>query len=170
MIHHNRSKPKPAHRMPTQPKPTLEIQRLPIFRVHYKALEAYVQKVFGFEFDFLFAARVTEGCAVDYDVLRRLPDTIAWDRKAADLRRGQRTKEVQLILGVLAADGYIPAGRYTVSTHKLPDPVAVYSDLLRRTGDPQAAECITYKTAHKGNKAFTERAAILDKAFVEAQA
>lgn len=164
----NRSKPKPPHRMPIDPKPTLELFRLPYYRVHYKALEAYVKTVFGFDFDFLFAASTSQGIAVDYTVNGQL-DSIAWERRAGDLRRGQRTRDVVLILNVLAHDGYIPRGQYTISTRKLPDPTNEYRALLQRIGDPQAPECIRFKQQHKSDKTFVGRAAILDKTFAEAK-
>lgn len=162
------SRTKQPHKMPTDPKPSLEIFRFPFYRVHHKALEAYVQTVFGFEFDFLFAAGVTEGVGVEYTVDGRL-DTIAWERRAAELRRGQRTRDVTLILNVLAHDGYIPRGKYTISTEKLPDPTNEYRAMLQRTGDPQAPECLRFKQRHKADQVFVGRAAILDKAFVEAK-
>lgn len=171
MFNHNRPrKPAKIHSMPTNPKPSLPMQRLPIFRVHYKAFEEYVQTVFGFEFDFLFAAGVTAGCGVDYNVQQPLPATIAWERKIADLRRGQRTKEVLLILSVLVADGYIPAGKYTISTHKLPDPILTYRVLLQTTGDPKSADCVAYRLRFKSDPAFNKKADVLDKLVAEATA
>ena len=46
MLRDNRPRPpKPIRQMPNNPKPTLEMARLPIFRVHYLALEAYINRM-----------------------------------------------------------------------------------------------------------------------------
>lgn len=114
----NRPRPvKPPRKMPTNPKPTLEMLQMPVFRVHRNALESYITKVFGFEFDFCLAAGVTEGMCVEYAVDGVLP-SVEWERRAGELRSGRRTREVRLILNTLAHDRYIPKGHYTVSTHR----------------------------------------------------
>lgn len=157
---------KPPHRMPTNPKPELEMRQLPSYRVHYKALDAYVQKVFGFEFDFLFAAGTHEGCTHDYIVSGDIP-TVAIDKQATDLRDGRRTKNVLLILTVLVRDGYIPAGNYTVATTKPEDPTAVYTYLLRRTKSVLHPNCVAFKNQHTSDPVFMQRAAILEQSLME---
>lgn len=157
----NRDTVRKPHRMPTNPKPVLEVAQLPVFRVHHTKLEAYVEQVFGFEFDFLLAAGVTEGQCVDVDVTGALPSS-EWERRAADLRAGRRTKAVVLILAVLCKDGYIKPGRYTISTHPLPDPTAIYTQLLYQTQDPDSAACRQFRERHRGDETFVQRAAILD--------
>lgn len=152
--------------MPTNPKPELELRQLPMFRVHYKTLEAYVQRVFGFEFNFLFAAETHEGCTHDYIVSGDIP-TVAIDKQATDLRDGRRTKNVLLILTVLVRDGYIPAGTYTVTTTKPEDPTAVYTYLLRRTKSVLHPDCVNFKNRHTSDQAFMERAAILERSLLE---
>jgi len=155
-------KAKPPWRMPTNPKPVLEAFQCPIFRVHHTKLAAYIQQVFGFEFDFLIAMGVTEGQCVELAVDGKIPDG-PWTQKAADLRIGRRSKSVQLILGVLAHDGYIQAGKYIISTHPLPDPTQIYTHLLERTANPDDVECVAFRQKHRGDKVFSERAAILDE-------
>lgn len=142
----------------------LQVRQLPFYRVHYRHLEEFVQAVFGYEFDYLFAAGVSEGVAVDYEVHGTMP-TDAWERKAIDLRQCKRTKDTNLILNVLAHDGYIQPGRYTISTHKMPDPTQVYRNLLMKTGSPLAPECVTFREKYKDDKVFAERVAILHKCF-----
>jgi len=159
-------KPKPARQMPTDPKPVLEMVRLPVFRVHYLALNAFVEKVFGFEFDFMEVAGVTPNCGVDYRV-QAVSGGFGWDRRASDLRRGKRSKDMGLIFDVLALDGYIPAGMYTVSTKLLPEPTAIYTAMLQGGRRPLDPECVAFKEKHKGDKVFTERAKVLDQAVLD---
>lgn len=95
--------------------PDLLVEQLPIFRVNYRNLEKFIESVFGFEFDFKFAAGVTEGTGVEYNVDGVLP-TPSWQRRADELREGRRTRSVPLILAVLTCDGFIRPGRYTIVT------------------------------------------------------
>lgn len=158
-----RDKPyKAPRKMPTNPKPVLEIYRVPVFRIHYKKFEAFVEKVFGFEFDFLVAVGITEGQCVEYRVEGKLPTT-QYEQRAHDLRTGRKTKDVNLIMAVLAKDGYIPVGHYTVSTHPLPNDIVTYTDLVQRTHDTKSPECLAFKAARKGDAQFTQRAETLDK-------
>lgn len=107
---------KPKRKMPTgENKPTLTVQQVPVFRVEYKEFERFVKAVFGFEFDFLFAAGLTNKTGAEYVVTGTLP-TPAWEQKAAELRAGRRSRSVPLILAVLAHDQYIPIGRYIILT------------------------------------------------------
>jgi hypothetical protein len=157
---------KRPHRMPTNPKPELEMRQLPAYRVHYKALEAYVRKVFGFEFDFFFATGSHEGCTHDYIASGSIP-TVALDKQSTDLRDGKRTKNVLLILNVLVHDGYIPAGAYTITTTKPEDPTAVYTYLLRRTQTPLHPDCVSFKNEHQGDAVFMQRAAVLEQSLLD---
>lgn len=157
---------KPPHRMPNNPKPELLMRQLPAYRVHYRALESYVQKVFGFEFNFLFATESAEGCTHDYIISGDIP-TVALDKQATDLREGKRTKNVPLILTVLVRDGYIPAGSYTITTTKPEDPTAVYTYLLRRTKSVLHPQCVAYKNEHINDPVFKQRAAILEQSLLE---
>ena len=169
MLDQNRPRPAKAPRvMPNNPKPVLDVYRVPVFRVHQTKLEAYIHKVFGFEFDLLIAAGITEGQCIELEVNGNMPST-EWERRASDLRCGQRTKSVVLIMAVLCKDGYIPAGKYTISTHPLPDPTTVYTHLLQKTGNPQSDECVKYRKQHQNDNVFRERAAILDQRFKEAK-
>lgn len=112
----DRSSRKQSRKMPTgENKPKLKMQHVPVFRVHYQDLEKFVLDVFGFEFDFLFAAGVAGKTGVEYTVSGKLP-TPAWEQKATELRHGRRSRSVPLILAVLAKDQYIPIGYYTIVT------------------------------------------------------
>ena len=107
---------KPTRKMPTgENQPKLRMRVVPKFQVHHKDLEQFIQAVFGFEFDFLFAAGVTNGTGVEYTVTGELP-TNSWLQKADELRQGRRSRNMSLILAVLAYDRYIPVGYYTIIT------------------------------------------------------
>jgi hypothetical protein len=165
MLRDNRARSqKVPHRMPTDPKPVMAVERVPVFRVHYTTLEAYIQAVFGFEFDYLLAAGVTNGVAVDYLVNGRIEGP-AWAKQAEQLCEGRRTKDVKLILNVLASKGYIATGQYTVSTKQPPNPAVLYTSLLRQTGDPNSPACTAFKQTHSNDPVFVSRAAALDSMF-----
>ncbi len=66
-----------------------------------------------------------------------------------------------MILNVLCLDGYILAGRYTIDTHPEPPPGQVYR--------PSHPRCEAFKREHRSNRAFTQLAAQMDKAVLEAQ-
>lgn len=157
---------KPQHRMPDANKPVLAMSRVPVFRVHYQVLEQYIQRVFGFEFDFLMATGAIEGVCPEYQVNGQLPST-EWQRRANELRGGRRTRDVMLILNTLACDKYIPTGKYTISTHALPDPVVLYKNLLEQTRDPQSAACSEFKQRYKDDSTFQQRAAVIDQCWAE---
>lgn len=164
MLHRNSSRPpKPMHRMPDNPKPKLAATQLPVFRVHFKALESYVLQVFGFAFDFLFAAGVTHGISVDY-VVNGVIQGLSWERRARDLRDGRKTGDARLILNVLCHDGYIPKGQYTITTQAPQDPAVQYSKLLEQFRDPKSPACVEFKRLHAQDREFVSRAVILDRA------
>ena len=88
-------------------------------------------------------------------------------KQVRDLRLGQRTRNLVLIINLLVADGYIPAGKYIIDTHKRPDPTNVYHDLLLQTRDPLAVECLRFKEEHKGDLQLMDRVKLMDQAAVE---
>ncbi len=149
-------------------KPVLELFRVPVFRVHYKTLETYIENVFGFEFDFLMAAGVVEGLGVDYQITGKF-SSMTWENKADLLRRGQRNRNVALILNTLACDGFIPKGQYTISTHPLPDPIDVYKTLLERTRSPLNPACIQFFEAQK-DPGVRSKLEYINKVWVERHA
>jgi hypothetical protein len=123
IIRRNRPRPEPVLKLlpVADPKPKLEMLVIPVFRVKYKVLEAYIAAVYHFEFDFLFATGQIEGQCPEYTVTGKL-ESITWKQRAHELRCGQRTRDITLILTVLAHDGFIPKGRYTIDTHGEPKP------------------------------------------------
>ena len=146
-------------------KPRLKAKVIPVFRVHYQDLEEYIQQVFGFEFDFLFATGFVNGMCPEYQVTGSIPPIM--ENQVQDLRQGRRTKNVMLIVNVLVRDGYIPAGKYIIDTHKRPDPTNVYHSLLLQTRDPLAPECLQFKEEHKGDLQLMDRVKTMDEAAIE---
>jgi len=156
--------PKPQAWPADKPKPKLPAITVPVYRVHYRALETYFAEVYRLrDYDFLRATGAG-GLAVEYRVTAEL--TSAWNARAlADhIRCGQRTTNVQLILNVLCIDGFIGPGQYIIDTRPKPNPIDQYRLLLDKTHNPQDARCIQFCANHRGDRVFTEQAAILDKA------
>lgn len=145
---------------PNKNKATLDIYRVPVFRIHYQKLEAFIQQEYGFEFDFLLLSGVTEGICPEYAVTGKL-DTVDWQRRAQDLRAGKRTRSTLLILNTLAHDGRIPRGHYTVSTHEQQTPADRYREILRRTGDTTHPDCVGFKMS--AGPSFVGQATVIER-------
>jgi len=144
-------------------KPKLEMVQLPIFRVHYRRLEAYLHQVYRMEgFNFLVASGATAGMVPEYNVGPDLPAALTATDRANAIRAGRRTRDVQLILTVLCHDGYVPAGRYLIDTRPERPPIEQYRALLQETGTPDSPECVAFRRAHLKDKAFTRYAAEID--------
>jgi len=161
-MHFHREKPRSLTAQ-TSPKPTLPMTQLPIFRVHYQDLEDYLCRVFHWDsFDFLMAAGTAAGMSSEYNVSPTVPGSHDAPRRADAIRGGRRTREVPLILTVLCADGYIPAGRYIVDTRAKTAPIEQYKQILRATGNPESEECRAFRAAHKHDRQFVQLAAAID--------
>lgn len=161
--------PKPRRNLLEQlgPKPVLEMERVPHFRVFYGTLERYIETVFRLkDFDFFIATGCKPGECPEYVVDGKLP-SVTWVQRANELRTGKRTRSIPLILAVLAADKYIPTGLYVINTHMPPDPVGVYTLILEQTRNPLHPDAIAYKEKHRGNETFMTRAAILEQTLLE---
>lgn len=162
-MQHNRPRP-PRQWPPDKPKPTLPMIQLPIFRVRYYDLEAYLANVYKMDdVNFLLATATTAGLCPEYIVQDTLPPAQNAAERADRIRAGQRTNNINLILNVLCIDGFIPAGRYIIDTHKRPDPIDTYKAILHRTLDPLHPDCIQFKSQHRKNRKFQQRAAQLDQ-------
>jgi len=160
----DRHRVKPPRQWPANtPKPALPMFQLPIFRVHYYDLEAYLARVYRMEgFDF-FLATAAHGICPEYTVQAALPPSQdAYDR-AHSIRNGQLTKNVSLILNVLCVDGFIPAGRYIIDTREKTDPIDTYKALLRKTLNPLHPDCIQHKNRYRHNREFRRMATQLDQ-------
>ena len=69
-----------------------------------------------------FAAIAPPGVVLEYTVQAAIPPSPDVVRQADNIRRGQRSRNVPLILNVLCLDDYIPAGRYIIDTR--PEPLS----------------------------------------------
>jgi hypothetical protein len=167
-------RPEPLRRPrqpPTGPKPVLPMVQLPIFRVKARHLEDYLYEVYRMgEFDFLLAAGLKAGECPEYIVQAALPAAHEGPRRANEIRSGRRTKNVALILNVLCLDGYIPAGKYIIDTHREARPIDVYTSLMKTRLDVLDPDCVAFKNAHRKNKTFMAQAAVVDKMVEEAVA
>ncbi|MBX7133796.1 MAG: hypothetical protein K1X67_14070 [Fimbriimonadaceae bacterium] len=114
------------------PKPKLEMTRLPVFRVKQKHLEAYITSIYRFEFDFLIATSQVAGMMIEFQVDGVIPSE-AWAARAHELRCGKRTRDVRLILNVLAHDEFIPTGRYVIDTAAAMTTTSSVSESARST-------------------------------------
>lgn len=146
-------------------KPKLRARIMPVFRVHFQDLEHYIQKVYGFEFDLLYATGCTPDMCPEYQITGSLPSSIS--KQVRDLKLGKRTRNLSLILNVLAKDEYIPAGKYIIDTHKKPKLIDVYHNLLLRVRDPSLAECLKFKEDHKDNRQLMDQINIMDQAALD---
>ena len=129
-----------------KPKPRLKAQGIPIYRVHYRDLETYLYQVYRMkDFDFMRATCGVPGVCPEYQITAELPAGTDRNFRAYNIRCGQRTKDIGLILNVLCIDGFIPAGLYIIDTSVPPDPYQQYMALLKETRDPQHPKCIAFK-------------------------
>ena len=166
--HFHREQP-PTKTPPGGPKPKLEMVQLPIFRVHYRRLEDYLVTVYHMtEFDFLKASGAGPGLVPEYGVSAVLPPAQDAPRRADAIRAGRRTQDVPLILTTLCIDGFIPAGRYIIDTRREQPPIEHYRALLRKTGTPESKECLAFRRARRGDKAFIRLAAQIDATVLRA--
>jgi hypothetical protein len=141
--------------------------RVPIFRVHYQALEAYVAQVYHMmDYDFIRATG-TAGMTPEYAIRAQLPSTHDAQQRAESIRRGERTTNVSLILTVLCLDGFIPEGTYIIDTRIPTPPIDVYRALLEETRDVYDPRCIEYRERHSGDFDFKKQAATLDHALLD---
>ncbi len=151
------------------PKPKLPMQVSYLFRVHYLDLQAYLIKVYRMvDYDILRATRITLGIYPEYIVTGKMPQAANIGQQADSIRRGRRTRNLDLILCVLCADGFIPQGKYVIDTTVKPNPIIKYTNLLHQHQDPNHGECVAFRQAHQTPE-FQRRAKILDKLTREAK-
>ena len=88
-------KPRSPHTPPVDPKPTLAMIQLPIYRVRADDLEDYLYEIYHIDdFDFLAAMGVVPGECPEFNVQPCLPPAITSTRRADAIRSGQRSREV----------------------------------------------------------------------------
>ncbi len=161
-------KPRSPHTPPVDPKPTLAMIQLPIYRVRADDLEDYLYEIYHIDdFDFLAAMGVVPGECPEFNVQPCLPPAITSTRRADAIRSGQRSREVGLILNVLCQDGYIPAGKYLVDTTPRPRLIDVYTSMMKAKLDVLGPECVAFKKAHRSDKLFQSQAEVVDQVVID---
>jgi hypothetical protein len=160
---------KPAQLKPDQGRPTLEMIRVPVFRVHYQALERFISTVYrSREVDFLEAAGAVPGMVPEFDVTGKVPGGRDWDKRIDWIKSGGNVNRFgYLVLELLAFEKYIPPGKYIIDTKAAPDPTEVYKQLITTYLDPLHPQCLTFKDRHANDAQFTKRAALVDAAVME---
>lgn len=146
------------------PKPRLTMTVIYECRVHYQDLEAYLAKVYRMNgYNVLMATGATNGLCPEFRVTGRLPPAHNIQQQVNSIRRGRRTRNLGMILNVLCMDGFIPVGKYVIDTHKKPDPIATYTNLLNETRDPDHPECVAFRKKHAKDREFQKRADTLER-------
>ncbi len=163
----SRQQPQPRKWPSDVPKPKLPMRQLPIYRVHYQDLEAFLERVYRMrEFKFLMATGGVNGLTYEYDVKPELPPAWNTGRRADQIRLGNITRDVPLILAVLCVDGFIPPGRYIIDTRLQTVPIDAYRQLIQKTGDILHPDCIRFRQAHANDPTFTRQANLVDQAVI----
>jgi len=149
----------------TQPK--LEIVDIPPFRrVHYRALEVYLAKVYNLtRFNVLKTAGASHGMGLEYHISTEIPSHLQVE--ADEIRTGRRGRNLGLVLTVLCADHHIPAGQYVINTHREEDPIEAYKRLLQQTLDPIHRDCVRFKEKHRSTPRFRKKARVIDRSLIE---
>jgi hypothetical protein len=160
---------KPVQLKPDQDRPSLEMIRIPVFRVHYQALERFITAVYrSCEVDFLDAAGAVPGMIPEFDVTGKLPEGRDWEKRIDWIKSGGRiSRYASLVLELLVFEKYIPAGKYIIDTKAAPDPTEVYKQLITTHLDPLHPQCLAFKDRHANDVTFTKRAALVDAAVME---
>lgn len=107
---------------------------LPVIEIHHTDLEKLVKQAYGFDINFEFITRYPKNIGVGYRVEelgyfvegKLLEANPRWKERADKVRRGRRTGNIELLLNVLAADGFIHRGRWIVRTG--PKPIEKFAD------------------------------------------
>lgn len=139
-----------------------------VCRVHFRALEAYLEKVYRIrDYNVCMASGAKGEMIPEYDVSDKLPPAPNIRQQVDNIRRGRRTRNLGLILNVLCMEGFIPAGKYVIDTREDLHPIVRYTELLNDTHDPLDPRCLALKEQHQHDREFMKRAKLLDKLTVE---
>jgi len=139
-------------------------------RVHFDVLQKYLGKVFKInDYNIQGVTGSRAGMVPEFLVTGVLVDTPNLWQQVDGIRRGQRVRNLGLILDLLCKDGFIPAGKYVIDMTPGVSPLDEYREALYQSGDPSSVECQAIKTANKTTKDFTKRVALLDQRWVEHQ-
>jgi len=142
------------------------MKMIPICRVHFKDLEAYLAKVYRMQdYDIRRATGARADMTPEFIVTGILP--AGMKQQMDNIRRGRKTRSVGLILNVLCIDGFIPAGKYVIDMSERVKPLDQYREALYRTQDPLSVECLKIREKHKKDRKFIQQIAVLNRKISE---
>ncbi len=152
------------------PKPKLPMTVSLVCRVHFRELEAYLDKVYKMrDYDVRLATGARGDMVPEYTVDGVVPPAANMGQQIDSIRRGRRTRDLNMILNVLCIDGFIPIGMYVIDTAEDLEPIKTYVVLLNQNHDPLAPPCIALKEKHKHDKDFVQAAKALELRVLEAK-
>lgn len=170
MLRHRRVyTPKPIREW-KGPKPKLPMAITLVCRVHFRTLEAYLNKVYRMrDYDARLASGATGDMAPEYIVTGAFPPAANMGQQVNNIRRGRRTRDLGLILNVLCVDGFIPIGKYVIDISENPHPIHRYAELLNENHDPLSPGCMDMKEQYRMDRDFMKRARMLDQKMITAK-
>jgi len=141
-----------------------------VCRVHFRALEAYLAKVYRMrDYDARLASGAAGQMAPEYVVTGAFPPAANMAQQIDNIRRGRRTRDLGLILNVLCVDGFIPVGKYVIDISEDLQPIQRYAELLNESHDPLSTGCISLKEQHRVDREFMTQAKMLDQLIITAK-
>ena len=170
MLRRKRYRPQKPTPVWKGPKPKLPMAVSLVCRVHFRALEAYLAKVYRMQdYNVRLASGGKGGMIPEYIVDGTIPPAANMGQQVENIRRGRRTRDLGLILNVLCIDGFIPVGMYVIDTTEDLEPINRYAELLNMHHNPLDPSCVTLKEKHRHDKDFMRRAKALERLVLEAK-
>jgi len=151
-------------------KPALPMITIPVYVVHYRQLERYIEKIYKMEEYSIGTATGARGdMTPEVDVTGVLPSIHNLGQLVDNIRRGRRTRNLKMIMDLLCQDGFIPIGKYTIDMSKVKEPVEKYAEVLSDSQDCLDRRCVALKEANKNDVGFMRQVKILDDKLLKHQ-
>ena len=125
------------------------------YKVTHTNLERFLNKKYGIEFDFKKATGRAYPDCVEYVVTGKLSDPLGVRHQIARARKGRCSRNAAILLNLLCADGFIPAGKYVVKVERVIDYQGWYLKLLEQYG-VDSPECLEFQNTHSQVKPWCE--------------
>lgn len=152
------------------PKPVLPMITLPVYIIHYRDLEVYLQTVFKMDgYQVKLATGARGDMTPEFNVTGCLPTVTNLCQLVDNIRRGRHTRNLGLILDILCQDGFIMVGKYIINMTEIPSQIEKYTEMLNRSQDCSHPMCIAIKEANRGDVKFNRQVKILDDKFLKHQ-
>ncbi len=152
------------------PKPVLPMTTVPVYIINCRDLEVYLQTVFKMdEYSVESATGARADMTPEFNVTGHLPGVSNIGQLVNNIRRGRRTRNLELILDILCQDGFIPAGKYIISMAEVPSPIEKYTEVLNKSQDYLHPACIAIKEENRGNVEFNRQVKLLDNGLLKHQ-